>query len=117
MTAPSPRPEVLRIHPYVAGESVIEGANRTLKLSSNEGAFGVPPGAKAAIAGAIDEIEMATQSGEHPRIGAVDVVPFVPLGTTRMAECVELARTFGARVAERFGIPVDRKSTRLNSSH
>ena len=56
MTAPTPRPEILRIHPYVAGESTVEGANRTIKLSSNEGAFGVPPGAQAAIRSATAEV-------------------------------------------------------------
>jgi histidinol-phosphate aminotransferase len=54
MTEPSPRPEILTIHPYVAGESELPGANRTIKLSSNEGAFGVPPGAKAAIVSAAE---------------------------------------------------------------
>lgn len=58
------------------------------------------------VEGAIAEIDMETQEGEHPRIGAVDVVPFVPLGGTTMDECVELANRFGARVAERFGLPV-----------
>jgi histidinol-phosphate aminotransferase len=52
MTSPSPRPEILEIHPYIAGESDLPGVNRVLKLSSNEGAFGVPPLAKAAIAAA-----------------------------------------------------------------
>lgn len=52
MTGPFPRPEILTIHPYVAGESDLPGANRTVKLSSNEGAFGVPPLAQAAIAAA-----------------------------------------------------------------
>jgi histidinol-phosphate aminotransferase len=56
MTSPSPRPEVLTIHPYVAGESEIAGANRTVKLSSNEGAFGVPPSARAAIAAVTPEV-------------------------------------------------------------
>lgn len=56
MTSPSPRPEVLTIHPYVAGESEIAGANRTVKLSSNEGAFGVPPSAPAAIAAVTPEV-------------------------------------------------------------
>jgi histidinol-phosphate aminotransferase len=56
MTAPSPRPEILTIHPYVGGESTIAGANRTIKLSSNEGAFGVPPGAQAAIAAAAKKV-------------------------------------------------------------
>jgi glutamate formiminotransferase len=55
---------------------------------------------------AIEDIDMERHTGEHPRIGAVDVVPFVPLEGTTMSDCVELARSFGARVAERFEIPV-----------
>jgi glutamate formiminotransferase len=58
------------------------------------------------VAVAVAEIDMESHSGEHPRIGAVDVVPFIPLAGTTMADCVELARAFGARVADRFGIPV-----------
>ena len=58
------------------------------------------------VAVAVAEIDMERQAGEHPRIGAVDVVPFVPLAGTSMADCIELARAFGARVADRFGIPV-----------
>lgn len=58
------------------------------------------------VAVAVAEIDMERHSGEHPRIGAVDVVPFVPLAGTTMADCIELARTFGSRVADRFGIPV-----------
>ena len=49
---------------------------------------------------------MDRHAGEHPRIGAVDVIPFVPLGTTTMEDCVALARAFGARVASRFDVPV-----------
>jgi histidinol-phosphate aminotransferase len=56
MSAPRPRPEVLTISPYVAGESTVVGANRVVKLSSNEGAFGVPPGAQAAYATLVGEI-------------------------------------------------------------
>jgi histidinol-phosphate aminotransferase len=56
MTSPTPRPEILTIHPYVAGESDIPGFNRTVKLSSNEGAFGVPPGALKAIRDAAEEV-------------------------------------------------------------
>ena len=58
------------------------------------------------VAVAVAEIDMKLHSGEHPRIGAVDVVPFVPLAGTSMADCIELARAFGSRVADRFGIPV-----------
>jgi glutamate formiminotransferase / 5-formyltetrahydrofolate cyclo-ligase len=61
---------------------------------------------EAATEQAIASIDMNHHEGQHPRIGAVDVVPFVPLGETTMDECVELARTFGNAVAERFGLPV-----------
>ncbi len=58
------------------------------------------------IAAAIHEIDMDTHTGEHPRIGAVDVIPFVPLASTTMDDCVELARAFGKRIATRFDLPV-----------
>jgi glutamate formiminotransferase len=51
-------------------------------------------------------IDLRHHTGEHPRLGAVDVVPFVPLAGAEMAECVELARRAGAEVADRHGIPV-----------
>ena len=55
---------------------------------------------------AVHDIDMEDHSGEHPRIGAVDVVPFVPLGDTTLDQCVELARDFGRRIADRFDLPV-----------
>jgi glutamate formiminotransferase len=55
---------------------------------------------------AIAAIDLRRQDGVHPRIGAVDVMPFVPLEDTRMAVCVELAREVGAEVARRHGLPV-----------
>ncbi|HEU5204403.1 MAG TPA: glutamate formimidoyltransferase [Candidatus Limnocylindrales bacterium] len=58
------------------------------------------------VEAAIPRIDLNEHQGEHPRIGAVDVVPFVPLGDTTMDACIELANTFGARIAERHGIPV-----------
>jgi glutamate formiminotransferase len=61
---------------------------------------------EAAVAVAVDRIDMEGHQGQHPRIGAVDVVPFVPLGQTTMEECVALARSFGQRIASRFGLPV-----------
>jgi glutamate formiminotransferase len=51
-------------------------------------------------------IDMNAHRGEHPRMGAVDVIPFVPIGATTLEECVELARAFGKRIAERFALPV-----------
>ena len=61
---------------------------------------------EATIEVAIDAIDMERHEGEHPRIGAVDVIPFVPLGSTTLDACVVLARAFGLHIAERFGIPV-----------
>jgi glutamate formiminotransferase/formiminotetrahydrofolate cyclodeaminase len=59
-----------------------------------------------AIAKAAERIDMDKHSGEHPRIGATDVVPFVPISGVTMDECVELARSLGERVGETLGIPV-----------
>jgi glutamate formiminotransferase len=58
------------------------------------------------VAAAIHEIDMDAHEGEHPRIGAVDVIPFIPLASTSMDDVVELARSFGERVATRFDLPV-----------
>jgi glutamate formiminotransferase len=55
---------------------------------------------------ALREIDMEQQSGEHPRIGAVDVVPFVPLAGTTLDDCVGIARSFGRRIAAAFDLPV-----------
>ena len=55
---------------------------------------------------AIHEIDMNTHVGEHPRIGAVDVIPFVPLAATTIDDCIDLARAFGQRLALRFDLPV-----------
>ncbi len=49
---------------------------------------------------------MEQHSGEHPRMGAADVIPFVPLGTTTMDDCVALAEALGERIARELNIPV-----------
>jgi len=51
-------------------------------------------------------IDLRTHTGEHPRLGAVDVVPFVPIEGATMEDCVRLAKDAGAAVASQFGIPV-----------
>ena len=58
------------------------------------------------VEAAIPRIDLNQHQGEHPRIGAVDVVPFVPLANTSMDDCIELANGFAARIAERHDIPV-----------
>ncbi len=55
---------------------------------------------------AVELIDMRHHRGEHPRAGAVDVCPFVPIAGATMEDCVALARELGRRVAERFQIPV-----------
>ena len=60
----------------------------------------------ASIAKAAELIDMEKHEGEHPRLGATDVVPFVPIREVTMDECVELARELGQRVAHELGIPV-----------
>ena len=55
---------------------------------------------------ALSSIDLRSHDGVHPRMGAVDVVPFVPLEAALMEDCVALARRTGALVAQRFGVPV-----------
>lgn len=55
---------------------------------------------------ALHSLDLNRHIGAHPRIGAVDVVPFVPLGRATMAEAVAAARSTARRVAERFSLPV-----------
>ena len=59
-----------------------------------------------AIAKASELIDLDQHQGEHPRIGATDVVPFVPISGISMVECVEMARRLGKRVGEQLKIPV-----------
>jgi glutamate formiminotransferase / 5-formyltetrahydrofolate cyclo-ligase len=64
---------------------------------------------RSAIAGAaaaIDRIDMFEHRGGHPRMGAVDVVPFMPVRGVEMAACVDLARAVGRELAETFALPV-----------
>jgi glutamate formiminotransferase/formiminotetrahydrofolate cyclodeaminase len=89
-------------------------ANRTVYT------FAGPPGAvlDAALAAArtaFDRIDMTRHSGAHPRIGALDVCPFVPLSGATMEDCVELAGKFGDALARELNVPVflyERAATR-----
>ena len=51
-------------------------------------------------------IDMSKQHGAHPRMGATDVCPFVPVSGVTMADCVEIAKKLGKRVAEELHIPI-----------
>ena len=71
---------------------------------------GDAPAVKAAVLAlfetAVTHIDLRSHQGEHPRVGAVDVVPFVPIEGVSMDDCVALAKDVGAAVAERFAVPV-----------
>src|SRR5262249_24720885 len=71
---------------------------------------GDPGPLKAAVLALYDRalasIDLRAHSGEHPRLGAVDVVPFVPIDGVSMADCVALAKDVASDVAGRFGVPV-----------
>jgi glutamate formiminotransferase/formiminotetrahydrofolate cyclodeaminase len=68
-------------------EAVLEGAFRLVKKG-------------------LELIDMTTHRGAHPRIGAVDVVPFIPVANVTMDECVDLARRLGERVGRELSVPV-----------
>ena len=55
---------------------------------------------------AVELIDLRHHEGEHPRMGAVDVIPFVPVMNTDMKECVELSKRLGKRIGEELGVPV-----------
>jgi glutamate formiminotransferase/formiminotetrahydrofolate cyclodeaminase len=117
------RPEVVKeIRDAIAA---VEGVT-VLDVSSDEShnrsviTFVAPLGnavdaAFAGIQAAAERIDLTSHKGEHPRIGATDVVPFVPLEGTTMEDCIALARELGARVGEQLQIPVylyERAATR-----
>ena len=69
-------------------------------------AAAVEAGAYAGIAKAAELIDLDQHTGEHPRIGATDVVPFIPIRNATMEDCVAVARRLGERVGSALGIPV-----------
>jgi len=60
----------------------------------------------ALVEASLGAIDLRTHKGAHPRLGAVDVIPFVPVRGATAAECVSLAKALGKTLAERFGLPV-----------
>ncbi|MFN8398849.1 MAG: glutamate formimidoyltransferase [Anaerolineales bacterium] len=79
--------------------------NRTV-LTFAGSAAGVEEAAFRAIQTAAALIDLDQHTGEHPRIGATDVVPFVPLSGASMEECIAIAKRLGERVGKELNIPV-----------
>lgn len=67
---------------------------------------GIREGVRALFAAAVPRIDLTRHSGEHPRMGAVDVVPIIPIRGATIEGCVALSREIGAEVGERHGVPV-----------
>ena len=108
------RPDVVsRLADIVAGVSGVRLLDTTSDPDHNRSvitfageAAAVEAAALALVSAAYAALDMRTHQGEHPRLGAVDVVPFVPLSGTTMEECVAIARRVGAAVAAAHGVPV-----------
>jgi glutamate formiminotransferase/formiminotetrahydrofolate cyclodeaminase len=66
----------------------------------------VKDAALAVSAKAIELIDLNKHQGQHPRMGAVDVIPFIPISDVTMAECIQLAKDFALEFASRFNVPV-----------
>lgn len=79
--------------------------NRSVFTFAGEAA-GVEQAVLALVERAVADVDLRTHRGEHPRMGAIDVVPFVPIEGVTMADCVALAKKTGAAIAERFHVPV-----------
>jgi len=79
--------------------------NRTVLTFIGDPA-GVEEAAYQGILKAAELIDLNQHEGEHPRLGAADVVPFVPIADVTMQECIEIARRLGKRVADTLNIPV-----------
>ncbi|HYG72602.1 MAG TPA: glutamate formimidoyltransferase [Actinomycetota bacterium] len=116
------RPEVIEEICTALGS--VDGARLVSRLADTEHhrldttIVGSPDAVRrAAMAGArvaVERIDMTQHAGGHPRMGAVDVIPFVPLRGITMDEAVELARSFARELADELGVPVylyDRAAT------
>jgi glutamate formiminotransferase len=79
--------------------------NRSVLTLAGDAA-GLKTAVLALVGAAVEHIDLRQHRGEHPRLGAVDVVPFVPIEGATIADCVALARETAADVASRFGVPV-----------
>lgn len=81
--------------------------------STNRTVFSFVGSPQAVVEGALaltrvarERLDMRRHSGEHPRLGAVDVCPFVPVAGVSMDDCVACARDYGSRAAQELGIPI-----------
>lgn len=67
---------------------------------------GVLNGAINASLVAAERIDMSRHKGEHPRIGAIDVVPFIPIKNVKMEECIKISKKYGEIISNKLNIPI-----------
>ena len=94
-------PEVLLLN-----VSSDEDHNRTVLTYASENSRALEEATLRLFEIALRRIDLRRHEGAHPRVGAVDVVPFVPLRGSEMSECVALAERVGEKVAEQFSVPI-----------
>jgi glutamate formiminotransferase len=108
------RPDIIEaIAGAIRGVPGVHLLDHSSDPSHNRSVFtliGEPAAVKAAVLAmfeqAVAHIDLRTHQGEHPRLGAIDVVPFVPIEGIDMAGCVALAKDVAREVAGRFAIPI-----------
>jgi glutamate formiminotransferase/formiminotetrahydrofolate cyclodeaminase len=108
------RPEIIdQIAAAIQSVSDVKLLDRSSDLDHNRTVLtfagtpaGVEEAAFRAIQTAAELIDLNRHTGEHPRIGATDVVPFVPLSGATMEQCIAIAKRLGQRVGTELGIPV-----------
>lgn len=102
--------EITSVFKGVDGVSLLDvkydaDTNRTVVTTVGT-ADGLKTSILAMFEKAVKLIDMSKHKGEHPRMGAVDVVPFIPIRNVTMEECVELSKDIGEEVGKKFKIPV-----------
>jgi glutamate formiminotransferase len=108
------RPEIMdaiqaaaeQVPGLVALDRHADAVHNRMVLTLAGGVGAIAEGAFRCVARAAELIDLEQHRGVHPRIGATDVLPFVPLGSTSMQVCVDLARRVGRRIAAELDLPV-----------
>src|SRR3989441_7975870 len=102
-----------RLAEAIRGVAGVRLLDQTSDVDHNRSVFtfagdadAVARAAHALVDATFREVDLRTHTGEHPRLGAVDVIPFVPLAGVTMDDCIALAHRVGREIAERHQVPV-----------
>ncbi|MCL2572397.1 MAG: glutamate formimidoyltransferase [Defluviitaleaceae bacterium] len=102
--------ELIKVGQSIPGVTLVDHTSDTSHNRTVLTLLGCPEGIKAVAVAlakcACKNIDLTKQSGEHPRMGAVDVIPLVPIRNVTMGECVALSQEIGRQISNELGIPV-----------